>query len=263
MLVLEKCSEKKIPYLQFFRIFIFGLTINKIFPQSGNIYRSITLKNRFGIAYTSYISAYSSFAWLDSWQNMIIAIAILALNQSSFQLWGVNAIFLLSALAVIIVCAPFLFYILSTGFKKLYDRPFWIHSKLAEVLYTILSNLRDLNFLFKISLMGILVFTTTCGLFFLCFETIDIHLPPSQLALFYALYKITAITNITPGNFGIRELAYGILSEQLQLTMADGVFVSVIIRILNYIVLFSLFFFMGGFEVAKNIKKDYPPSAQS
>jgi hypothetical protein len=58
--------------------------------------------------------------------------------------------------------------------------------------------------------------------------------------VFYALYRLTFHVNITPGNIGIRELAYGLLCAQADVGMSKGILVSAELRILSTVVLLVL-----------------------
>lgn len=47
-----------------------------------------------------------------------------------------------------------------------------------------------------------------------------------DLALFLALYKLSTLVVLTPGNLGIREMAFGFLSQALGIGMAEGILAS-------------------------------------
>lgn len=251
-LVIEKCSGVGVPVWIWFRIFILGLFLNNFVPQMGNVYRSIRLKREYNVSFTRYISAYLSFAWMDTCLNMMIATLVVVITEPDLQLSGINAIFLLIVLTTTIAISPVLVLKISRLFKLKAKPTFWIQSKLSEVFEVTVENLHDQQYILKMLVFGLAAFIQMCLTFYVCFRCFGMHLTLPAMSLFYALFKMSTYLNVTPGNLGIRELAYGILSEQLNIGMAEGILVSAVFRILAYIVLFSLAIMMGGLNLLRH-----------
>jgi len=65
-------------------------------------------------------------------------------------------------------------------------------------------------------------------------------------ALFFTVLTLLNQIVITPGNLGIKEVAYGVLAQQLQIGMAQGILVSLILRVLTLVVTTALGLAFGG-----------------
>jgi uncharacterized membrane protein YbhN (UPF0104 family) len=239
-----------------FKIFILGRFLNTVFPQMGNVYRSVRLKQDHNISYTRYISSLGSFAWMDSLMNLTtVTVLILALSPNLqiglFKAWKILFVLTLAVAAVPALTKGLLG---TMQFKN--PRLAWIHSKLSEVLMVSMKNLKDTVYLFKIALLGAATLICAGALFYICFLIFNISLSLSVLALFYALLKFSTYVNVTPGNLGVQELAYGFLSEQLGIGMAQGVLASAFMRVAGSCVILVLGSFFGGIDLLRH-RKDY------
>ena len=74
--------------------------------------------------------------------------------------------------------------------------------------------------------------------------------------------KLSNQVIITPGNFGIRELTYGIIGTQLNISMADGVIISILLRVVGTSVVIITGFLMGGIELLLDKKKNNPKTTK-
>lgn len=252
LLVIEKCSGTHVPYWGWFRLCVLGLFLNKFVPQMGNIYRGVRLKKDYQVTYTRYISVYLSFAWMDTCLNMVLATLVMVIAQPDLQVSGINAVLLLAGLAVILVVLPIILLKVFQLIESKIHRVFWIQSKLSEVFEVTVRNLHDLRYLLNVIFFGLLTFMEISTVLYTCFRCLGLPITFPAIVIFYALYKINTYVNITPGNIGIQELAYGILSELLHIGMAEGIVAATVFRILTYIVLSALVLPMGGFDLLRH-----------
>ena len=253
--VLEKCSGVALSFGTWFQIFILGIFLNTFIPQMGNIYRSIHLKKTYGISYTNYISAYISFAWMDTSVNLVIAVIIVLVTDPHLQISGMNAALLLAGISGAVIAAPVVSLKGCQLFQSKIRRLVWIQSKLAEVFAATMTNLRDLSYVLKVLAFSLIGFVQMYVTFYVGFRCFNLYLTLPTMALFYAIFNISIYLIITPGNLGIRELAYGILSEQMHLGMAEGILISAVFRIFHYIIYFALAVPMGGWGLLRHGKE--------
>ena len=258
-LVLEKCSGRQIPFFPWFRIYILGRFFNTAFPQMGNIYRSVRLKQDYNISYTRYISGFASFAWLDMSLNLTIATVLIFILRPDIKIGAVTAWLFLLVAGVIVMAVPVLSEIIfrKTNIKQSYLS--WVHAKLSEVLTITVANLRDLTFLAKIILLGMIVFIRTLLIYHILFLGLGVHIDLSALTIFYVLFKISTFINVTPGNLGVQEIAFGFLSEQIGVGMASGILLSIITRIFSTSVVILLGLLLGGVDLLRH-REDYVKS---
>ncbi len=254
-IILEKCAGIRLPFLQWMKIFILGRFLNMIFSQLGNIYRGMRVKQDYGISYTRYISSFASMTWMDTLMNLLIALLAVGLLEPGLQIGPRAAWKLLLALFLLILLVP---VILNAIFQRItLSRPSlqWLHGKLSEVLSVTLNNLRDLRFLAKIFGLVILLFLRTILVFHLYWSILGISVSPAALAIFYTLFKFSFFVVLTPGNLGIQEIAWGYLSEQMNIGMGQGILMSGFVRVVSSLVLIVLGLALGGADLIRQRKK--------
>jgi len=254
--ILEKCSGKKLPFFGWFKIFILSTFLNFVLSQVGNVYRAVKLKSEYHISYTNYVSSFLSFAWMDLSINLFISALIILFLKPDLQIGPLIAWKILFAAIAVIIAVPVLIEILWRKLKFSHPRLAWLHSKTSEVLSVSVSNIKDITYIAKIFLIDILIFSCITGLLHFCFLILNISPNIPTLTIFYALLKISSYFNVTPGNFGIQEMAYGFLGTQMGIGMAQSVLVSAFMRIAGTSVLSLLAVIFGGINLLRH-RRDY------
>jgi hypothetical protein len=256
LVILEKNSGEKISYWPWFKIYILGRFLNTFFPQTGNLYRGVLLKRDHGVTYTRYISSYAAFAWMDSFMTICVAIVIVALFDPGLYLGEVSAIGVLGGLAVIIAAGPPAALGISRIIEARLDRQLWLYAKISEVIKVMVQSIADPMFVFKVFSTGLVLFAGVVAIFFIFLHSLQAYISLPGLALFCALNLLSTYINITPGNLGVQELSYGILSEVLGIGMETGILFSAIIRVFGSAVVFSLALPLGGVSLLRK-RKEY------
>jgi uncharacterized protein (TIRG00374 family) len=258
-LILQKCSNRKIAFWRWFKILIMGNFLNLVFSQLGNIYRGVKLKKEHDISYTSYITTFASFAWMDTWMNLVLAIVIILLIKPDLKIGPFSAFFLLVIICAVIIILPVMasFFLRFIRFKNRWLD--WTKSKLSQVLTTTLDNIKDVSFLLKIILLGIVIFTLTVSSYYVLFAGFDMRLTLPVLTVFCTLLSLSIFFVITPGNIGVQEIAFGFISQQLGIGMAQGILVSIVSRIIGTALIILLGVLFGGMNVIKYRNKYVEP----
>lgn len=255
-IILRKCSGSAVPFWPWLKIVLLGRFLTAFAPQAGNIYRSVCLKKKYQVPYTRYASSFFSFAWMDTCLNILYTIAVVLAVKPDLRLTNFNALYLLIILTIAVAAIPVILVLIFQTIRFRNNRLAWLHAKLSEMLTVSVSSVKDPAYMLKIILTGIIAFANTLAVLYLCFLSIGIPASLPILALFYVLLKLSTQILITPGNLGIRELAYGILSDQMNIGMAQGILVSVIIRVIGTSVTIILGSFCGGLDLLRH-RKDY------
>lgn len=255
-LILQKCSSRKIAFGRWFRILALGSFLNLVFSQLGNVYRGVILKKEHDISYTSYITTFASFAWMDTSMNLFLTIVIIWLIKPDLKIGSFSASFLLVIICAVIIILPVMasFFLRLIRFKNRYLN--WTKSKLSQVLTTTLDNIKDASFLLKIILLGITIFILTVSFYHVLFAGFDMRLTLPILAVFCTLLSLSTFFVITPGNIGIQEVAFGLISQELGIGMAQGILVSVVGRIINTALTILLGLLLGGNDILRH-RRDY------
>lgn len=248
---LDKFSGKNVGFAAWFKIFILGRFLSTFVPLSGNIYRSISLKRIHGVSYTNYIGSFFTFFWLDSCLSFLLALIVVWKVNPDLQIGPLRALHVIASLVIFILCLPILSEKIFPKMTILFQRLSWLQSKLGEVLQASVRNLRDVRFMVGFSLAGLGVFFLACLIFYVCFSSLGIHVGAAELVLFYVFLKLSAYVSITPGNIGLQEILFGVLSQQMQIGMAEGILVAALLRILSYVTLCCIAVPMGGLALVR------------
>lgn len=250
-IVLEKCSGCTIGFSQWFRISMLGRFLNTVIPQMGNLYRAVRLKEEYHVSYTRYVSSFFSFAWLDTSSNLLVGLAVIGLLSPGLRIGPLPATHLVLGLAGGVVLLPI---ILEVVFRSITVRGrflTWLHAKLAEVLRVSVQNLHDGGYMARVFLVGLLVLAQACVIFYVCFHSIGIRVGAAEVVLFYVLLKLSMNVSLTPSNIGVQEIAFGILGEQTQIGMGQGMLVSAVMRVVGGVALCCFALPMGGLSVLR------------
>jgi uncharacterized membrane protein YbhN (UPF0104 family) len=240
VILIEKHCNCRIGLLPWLRMLIVVRFMNNTVPQMGTIYRGVHLKRDFGVSYTDYISANLFFILTDTMFNFAIAGTLLVATGNTLSFGGVHASLWLSAAFIGLVALPYLVSYALSRVTAMQKAPGKIVRSLSEVAHEITTSVKDARYMLHSTFLALLSFMTMAWVFQTLLQAVDVNLPFATLAVFYALYRLTFHVSLTPGNIGIREIAYGLLCVQADVGMSKGILVSAELRILSMIVLLLL-----------------------
>lgn len=83
------------------------------------------------------------------------------------------------------------------------------------------------------------------------------------LAMFFILLKVTSYLIITPGNLGVREIAYAFLGSQLNLDPGRAMALSILYRIFGMIITSAFGIYFGGIKLLKSPEAIKPEHSES
>jgi uncharacterized membrane protein YbhN (UPF0104 family) len=244
LILIEKHCDCRIGLLPWIRMLIVVRLMNNTVPQLGTVYRGVHLKKDFGVSYTDYISANVFFVISDTVFNFAVAALLLMATGNPLSFWGIHASLWLTLALIGLLAAPYIAsYIFDRfSFKKV---PSKIVQSLSAVARDITQSLRDSRYMLYSNILALSSFVTMALVFHILLQAVSVDLPFATLAVFYALYRVTFHVTITPGNIGIRELAYGLLCAQADVGMSKGILVSAEVRILALLVLLIMGLCLG------------------
>lgn len=249
--VIKRCSRRSVPYWQWFRIFMLGGFLNKVIPQAGNIYRGIRLKEEHRVSYSDFTAAFVLFTWFDVWLNVGVAVIGVALLAPYLTLLGVPAIWVLPAVALAVLAAPFL---VRAAIAAMSGR-IRTAEGIGEKMDAVLAPCRDWRFSLIVVALGVVVFLPMCARIFVVFAALGHDLSVPTVVLFYALLKLSQVVSITPGNLGVQELALGWVAHETGIGMAEGILASALLRVLAYLLLVTFGLASGGWQLVRQGKE--------
>lgn len=263
VILIEHHCDRRIGLIAWFKMLVVMRFMNNVVPQMGTVYRGVRLKRDFGVSYTDYIAANVFFIWSDTVFNFTVAALALTVTGLHLDLWGFDAARLLCGGVVALLLLPYLsrsVLALAPSGESSITRTL---RKLSVVADDLTASMTDLPYMLRVNGVALLSFVTMAAVFHTLLGTVGIALPAPTLAVFYALYRLTFHINITPGNIGVREAAFGLLCSQADVAVSTGVLVSTELRILSIIVLVTLglLFASGELRAAWRSLRDGTPEA--
>lgn len=245
VLLIEQHCRCRIPLLDWIRMLVVVRFMNNLVPQMGSIHRGIALKRDFGVSYTDYIAANLFFVWTDTLLNFLIAFAIFIIAGSELQLFGVSAGTFLGVSSGVLLIAP----LAAQRILTMKSTPSRIVGKLAEVAAELSRGIRAPRYMVATTAIAVASFLLMTHVFRILLGALGAEVDLATLAVFYALYRLTFHINVTPGNIGIREIAYGLLCAQAHIGMSKGLLISAELRVLSVIVLLTIGLSVAGRQI--------------
>jgi uncharacterized membrane protein YbhN (UPF0104 family) len=253
-LVVRKLSRKKIGLWACIKSVILNRFLSACAPQSGNLYQSVLLKKQYQVSYTQFVSSLVALTWFDTCLNLSLALAFILIINPKIMLGSFYASHVVGLLIMSILVVPLLIEYFLSKFHFQARFPAWLHGRLSELFSSVLSSIRDIRYLSHLLGTGLLSFLNTLVILYLCFKSIGISLDWAAIAFYHVILKLLNTILITPGNIGIREIAYGIISQQMNLSMGEGMNVSMVIRIIGMVVILTAGVLLGGHALLKQQK---------
>lgn len=250
-LALERCTGRRVSFKAWFEIYIVGRVMNLLVPQSGNVYRSVRLKRDYAIAHTLYVSVYLSYAWMSTCLNLAVATAVMGALSSEFTVETERIATTIILALIAFSCGPIVIYWIVKNLPRTQGRLFWIHERITLMLRTAIDSIKDVTFLLKFFGHGLVLLVLAGVAFYLAFLSIDVGISPFAVIVFYAILQLGSFVQITPGNWGVQELAFGLVAEGLALGMSEGILVSLVVRVTGYLALFGLGFLLRGTQILR------------
>lgn len=245
VLLIEQHCRCRIPLLAWIKMLIVMRFMNNLVPQMGSVYRGIALKRDYGVSYTEYIAANIFFIWTDTLINFSIALLFFLLGTSQLELLRTSAIhILLVGIAALIIC-PF-------GARALLKRVSYrsrLLNKLSEVADELIRGIQQPRYLAITTAIAFGSFLLMTQVFRILLAATGSVIDLATIGVFYALYRLTFHINITPGNLGIREIAYGLLCAGAHIGMSKGLLISAELRIFSAIILIVIGLAIAGNEL--------------
>jgi uncharacterized membrane protein YbhN (UPF0104 family) len=233
-IVLLRCGGERVPFGYWLRIFVIGRVLNSLLPQAGNVYRGVRLKRDHRVTYTEYVTLFFAFTWLATIFNLALAAVVLAVFKADVEVAGVNGVVAVVALLVALIAAPFVA---------------WTRERLLQLFDGSIELLRHRRLLVELAVSGVAALLLVSGIFWIVFQALDVDTSLAEVVLLYVLLQTSTYVNLTPGNLGVQEAIFGILSSQVGFAAATGVLVSAIVRATGYVALAVVAVAVGGREL--------------
>lgn len=253
-IVTEEHAGVALPSLPWFRIFTIGTLLNNFLMQAGLVYRSAALKRLAGVGLAAYIGSYASFAWLSLLLNLGVAAVLLGALSPGVAFGPAPAWLTMIAVGLVVAVAP-------AVLRRIAGRLGSPH-RFVRAANGILDDIVDLprrpRFARRFLVSSALA--TACGtaVVLATAHGLDAGVSVGEAALFLALVQMSSLVVITPGNLGIRELAFGLIGGALETGAVNGLLISAVTRATGIV---ALLLATAGAVVLERILPDVPVSS--
>lgn len=242
-LSVEAAGAPRLSVLVWFRLTSVGQFLN-LFGPLGNVYRAVVLKREHGVSYTSYASALFAFVWLDTLMAFLIALVLIAVLEPRLELFGYPALLVLFIVIGLAALAPVVALAVVRRFGSLVPERY--SERLIRLFGTAGGALRDPRFALRFLIINLVTTVVHASGLWLGFFAVGGHVGAPGLVLFQVFVRASNLIQITPGNMGINELAYGLLAHATHGSVEQGVSVALLNRAIGTLTTIGLGVAFGG-----------------
>jgi uncharacterized membrane protein YbhN (UPF0104 family) len=243
-LAVEQCGGRGVSQTTWFRLTSVGQFLNQFVPQLGNVYRAVVLKRDHGLSYLSYASALFAFVWLDTLMAFIIALSVIAVLEPGLSLLGFPALLVLVLVIAAVASGPTVILSLLRRFRPSSTSRY--RARLVTLLSTARGALESPGFLARFFVVNVVTTAVHAGALFLGFFAVGSDIGIGGLVLFQVFIRFSNLMQVTPGNLGVNELAYGLLAHASSASVEQGVGVALLSRAVGLVTVNLLGVVCGG-----------------
>ena len=195
--------------------------------------------------------------------NLAAVLPILLLGGGTVTLGGVRGEFWVAVLVSGLIGGP----LAGHWFLRQIDVPIGVvrrvKLKLEEILRLLLTTPLELTYLATFFGLSAVLLGVIYAVFHLSFAALGIAAGPEQILLLFVLLDMVSYLNLTPDNIGVREIAFGVLGQQIGIGLGEAMLVSALVRAVGVTALFAVALPMGAVGELANRKPRRDNAAQS
>jgi uncharacterized membrane protein YbhN (UPF0104 family) len=244
----------EISMAKWLRVLIFARFLNRFIPQSGNIYRATVLKMEHGFLIRNYISGYSAYImlwWLCAACYTIVTMLVL---EPGLRISGCLVVPILALFVALFIVGIYVVTRLSSSGKDVLRRCGGVPVAINETLQSMIACLKNPRLIASIAMWGVLSFTFSAAANWICFAGLGSFPGLSRIVAYNFISGTFSFITLTPGNIGITEGAYGLISGGMDEPAATGILVALILRVAGFISLLLLGGALGGADLIKKLR---------
>jgi uncharacterized membrane protein YbhN (UPF0104 family) len=206
--VLQEAAGMKFGPIVMFRIFVMARILNLVVPQSGNVYRIASLKDRYNAPIVETTGGLATFVWISVTASLALS-TILTIASGSETTEGTSASAgLLAGLTLITAVAPWAFLALASRINSNSSFLTKVRRASSAALDVVKHPRVLVHFLgyWALSLIVIVIMYSTA------FSMVGPIPSIATLIAIYALVQATSFVVITPGNIGIQDIGFAAIA---------------------------------------------------
>ena len=225
----------RIPRYTVFKYFIFGRIINRFVPYGGSVYRAIMFKKSNGVSYKKYIASNVAFDWLNLIYSTLFGVVVIGVYDPQLKIRSIPLLPLfIGALVLLIVGIPLAKTVLTRFSRSVPAGSFKVRvDEISEIFDQFIYVLKNRRIFFSNSIIISLIIGISLISFNLLFKSIDVDTDLAVLLVYLIILRFFKAMRITPANLGIREFLLGFLSYSFGTGAAEGIAVSIMMRLVT------------------------------
>jgi uncharacterized protein (TIRG00374 family) len=225
----------RMPRYTVFKYFVLGRIINRFLPYGGSVYRAIMFKKSDGVSYKKYVASNVAFDWLNLFYSTLFGIVVVGVLDPRLMIRSVPLLPLfLGALVLLVTGIPLVKAILIRFGRSASSGPFKARvDEMSEIVDRFTDVLRNQKIFFANSIIISLVVGCSLVSFTLLFKSVGVDTDVAVLLVYLIILRFFSAMRITPANLGIREFLLGYLTFSLGIGAAEGVAVSIMMRLVT------------------------------
>lgn len=258
LIALRQATDRLIPALGWFRLFVLGRFLNSLIPQGGTVYRGLRLKEDYGVPVAHYLGGFVAFTWLSTVLNLVAASVVIGVLEPDLTIGDVPGLAVtLTTLALVTIGPVGLHWLI--GRLRL-EKGFWgwANRRLTELLEATAAVVRSPATLGRFVIVGLIGLVIAIAMFRVAFDALELDASLSTVIVFFVLLQLSTYINITPANLGLLELGFGALGSQLGIGLVGGLLVAALLRISGYSALLLAGLAIGGRTALRSARSQDP-----
>ncbi len=253
----------RIPFYTMFKYYTYGRFLNRFLPMGGSVYRAIMLKKTDGISYKKYAASNLAFDWLNMVYSTLLGVVVIAVYDPSLQIGPIPVLPSFGAILVLLLLAFLMARAVFSLLRRLALAPS-IRNRLddaSDIVEAMADALKNRGVFMGSSAIITLILAGSLISYHLLFKSIGVDTDFVILLVYLIIIRFVRVFRLTPANLGVREFLLGFLTYSLGTGTADGIMVSLLMRLIAFLVQggVSLGIFVG--ERAHQLIKAHRSSA--
>lgn len=249
----------RIPFLTVLKYFTHGRFLNRFLPLGGSVYRAIMFKKTDGVSYKKYVAINLSFDWLNILTSTLLGVTVIALYDPRLGIGSLPLLPLFGAALVLLIGAipaakAALALVGRTVSRESIRKRMDEASEILEGMTSALKN--------RTVVLGSITFITLIIVgqlicYHLLFKSIAVDTDLAVLLVFLIILRFFRVIRITPANLGIREFLLGFLTYSQGAGAAEGILISLLMRVIIILVQGGLSLVIVAAEGAARINRTF------
>ncbi|MEX2503107.1 MAG: lysylphosphatidylglycerol synthase domain-containing protein, partial [Trueperaceae bacterium] len=167
--VLLRLGDRTVGFGPWLRLFVLGRFLNLFVPQSGNVYRAVELKRRFGLSYVSFVAAFLNAPWIAMVLTFALGAVTIRIVDAGAPVGPVPLWAALVVAAGATASAPLIAAVILPWMPRRWRAVAWAHDRLRDMLRLTLDSLRDGAYLLRVTAWTTAAFVQAVAMLWVAF----------------------------------------------------------------------------------------------